>query len=152
MSHVKLEIGQQIANPVASAPSRSKLQTVVAWAGTCTSALCAVHCFGTAIIALLSPGLLKLVPHSELAEAVVLGISVVTAFIALNRSKASAFQWLLLTLFSGVGLAGLAAHVHGLLGLSLASLAVLQLVILWKSHHPKRGAEIPECCRHEHGA
>lgn len=129
---------------------QNRVQKIVSWAGTCTSALCAVHCFGTAIIAILSPGLLKLLPHSEFVEMIVLAISVITASMALRRSHVHNLQWLMLSFFAGIGLAGLALHTHILLAASLTTLATLQLLVLWKTHHPKRAADIPECCEHDH--
>jgi hypothetical protein len=126
------------------------VQKFVSWAGTCTSALCAVHCFGTAAIAVLSPGLLTILPHSTFVEVIVLGISITTGVISLYRVKAQPHQWLLLALFSGMGFAALALHIHLLLAFSLAFLAGLQLLVIWKTHHPKKLSQVPDCCHHEH--
>ncbi len=139
---MKVQIGQSI--------KVTRVQKFVSWAGTCTSALCAVHCFGTAVVAVLSPGLLKILPHSEVVEIVVLAISIVTACLSLSRVGAQTYQWLLMAFFAGIGLAGLNLHIHGLLAVSLISLAVLQLLVIWKTHHPKRSSDIPDCCQHEH--
>lgn len=149
---MKTQIGRQIdpSTPLTSSP-RGKLHRAVSWAGTCTSALCAVHCFGTAIIAILSPGLLKLVPHSEFAEMVVLGISFTTAFLSLKRVRARKTQWMLFTFFASIGLIGLLRDIHICLAISLSSLAILQLLVLWKQHHPAQKSCVPECCQHEQG-
>lgn len=153
---MKTQIGKPLNDTVSKAPlavapfsQPGRIHRAVSWAGTCTSALCAVHCFGTAILAVLSPGLLKLLPHSEFAEMIVLGISVVTAFLSLSRVRTRPYQWMLFALFAGIGIAGLALHIHILLAVSLATLAALQLWVLWNRHHPTRKNDVPACCQHE---
>jgi len=141
---------ESIGLEIKAIKSPTRVQRFVSWAGTCTSALCAVHCFGTAVIAVLSPALLKMLPHSEFIEMIVLGISVVTSFLTLSRIHARTYQWMLLALFAGIGLAGLGLHIHGFLAIALSALATLQLVLIWKTHHPKRSSDIPDCCQHEH--
>lgn len=147
-SQVDTSSGQSKKNKVLTAPS--KVHKAVSWAGTCTSALCAVHCFGTAVIAVLSPGLLKLLPHSEMAEMIVLGISITTAFLSLRRVHAFASDWVLFVLFSSLGVGGIMLHKHLFLGVALATLAILQLWIIWKRHHPLKAEDVPDCCQHEH--
>jgi len=137
-------------NTIAVAKKTNKFGKVASWFGTCSSAICAVHCFGTAIVAIIAPGLLKFIPHSESAEIIILSVSMLTSIFSLRRAGAKAGSWTLYSIFSFIGIAGIVEHQHTYLGFALFTLAALQISLLWKSHHPTSKADTPECCEHEH--
>jgi MerC mercury resistance protein len=116
------------------------------WIGPCASFLCLIHCFGFAVIAILAPGILKLLPHSEWIELSVLALSASTGFIALRGIKTSTR---LVRLFLGLAVLatiGLASDQHEIYHSALTVMALLQITLIVRAHSTRKAT--PPCCDH----
>jgi hypothetical protein len=118
--------------------------TIWAWVGPCASALCIVHCFGTALLALIAPGILELLPHSEIWEFVIFGVSAISTALTLKLYRPSLQTWMigLAGLISGI--AGLALHQHTFLIGGLLIFSSLSITLAVRKHFHSKTK--PECC------
>lgn len=117
------------------------------WIGPCASFLCLIHCFGTAALAVIAPGILKALPHSEWVEFVFLSVSFVFGSLTLRRHKAPAVLQALMAFVALVGATGWSVDSHRLMYAAMIALGLVPFALVVAKH---RAAKQPACCDGSH--
>lgn len=131
-----------------TSPSRPLAHRLPAWLGPCASFVCLIHCFGTGFIALFAPGLLKLLPHTEVFEWAVLALAALSGGSVLLKQKASR-PWRTVYVVAFVAaVTGLLAEAHRISHLAIFVLGTSPAILLLLKHRNSRIE--PACCAEEH--
>lgn len=132
-------------------PAKLVRSPVWSWLGPCASFLCLIHCFGTGLIALFAPGLLKLLPHTLGAELAVFAITTSSgAFTLIKHAPVPLALRGLYIVGMLLGLAGVLTDGHNLFHGGLVALGLVPMILLVRQHQAARNAP-PACCEHDHG-
>ncbi|NCN26980.1 bestrophin [bacterium] len=115
--------------------------------GSCASILCVIHCFGTAILSLLAPAIIHMIPHSTSVELGIWFFAAACALFTFWRMSPSRLVWPPLLAIIFVGSVLFLEHRHQYSPIALFVLAVYQLSILGFYHFQKNGSS-PTCCLH----
>lgn len=146
---VFVNLGALMQNaPAEAVLPAARERSLLHWIGPCASFLCLIHCLAMAIIAIVAPGILAVVPHSERLEIVIAAVAIASGLLSLRRLNAPAWAKRVFAFFAALTAGGLAVGVHSASHFGLFMMAMLQVGLLVR--HTAASKREPACCAHGH--